>query len=529
MGLALIKVPARGHLTAFGRHRNTALRRYGYAVMAITLATIARVALDQWFGFRHQYSAFYLAVLFSAWYGGIGPALAAIALGATAVILLATGVLPGAPGTLIGFEFFFIVTLTGAILLEAQRRTAHRAAESAELARDRMVQLGLETAERKRAEESGRSAEEQLRVTLENAPVGICRIALDGTFVEANPEFLEITDYSSEELLHRDFRETLDEDDVIPRLQYLARSGECGPRFCQEERRHVRKDGAVRRVAFRMGFARYPDGRPQYAVGVLGDVTEQRRAEEHLLKAQQMENVGMLAGGIAHDFNNLLTSVLGNAMLAMKTVPTDSAIHGMLESIVASGERAAHLTGQLLAYSGKGVTWPGLLNLSEVAREAVGLVRPSIPATIKLQTNLKEGLPPLHADRSQIMQLITNLLLNSAEAIEDREGVITISTDLLTILEGVPLPVAAVGEVQLGTFLLLRVQDTGAGIDGALVSRIFDPFFTTRFTGRGLGLAAVSGIVRRNQGAVLISSTPGKGTAMTVLLPVAAPRGLASP
>jgi signal transduction histidine kinase len=269
-----------------------------------------------------------------------------------------------------------------------------------------------------------------------------------------------------------------------------------------------------------MSFARYPNGRLQYAVGVLGDVTEQRRAEEHLMKAQQMESIGLLAGGIAHDFNNLLTSVLGNAVLAVQAVPTDSALHGMLQSIIASGERAAHLTGQLLAYAGKGAAWPDLLDLSEMVRDAVKLVLPSIPGEIKIQTDLKDRLPPVHADRSQIVQLITNLLMNSAEAIEGRAGVITISTDLLTVAEGEPLPVATVGEVQPGVFLLLRVQDTGGGIDGAQISRIFDPFFTTKFTGRGLGLAAVAGIVRQNQGAVLVSSTPGNGTAMKVLLPV---------
>jgi PAS domain S-box-containing protein len=477
------------------------------------------MALDKWFTMQHQYSVFYVAVLFSACYGGIGPALMTIALSAAALILFAIGVLPGGSSPLIGLELFFTVTLTGAILVEALRRTARRAEESAKLARDRMMQLELETAQRRRAEESARSAEEQLRITLENAPVGICRIALDGALLEMNPQFLEITGYSSEELLHRYSRETLDEDDVIPRLQDLARSGEWDPPFYQEERRHVRKDGSVRRVQFRMSLARYPDGRPQYAVAVLGDVTEQRRAEEQLLKAQQMESVGLLAGGIAHDFNNLLTSVLGNAILAMQEVPTDSAMHGTLESIIASSERAAHLTGQLLAYAGKGGAWPDFLDLSEMVRDAIELVLPSIPRGIKIHTDLKDRLP-LHADRSQVVQLITNLLMNSVEAIEDRAGVITISTDLLTVPEGEPLPVAALGDVQPGTFLLLRVQDTGAGIDGAQISRIFDPFFTTKFTGRGLGLAAVAGIVRRNQGAVLVASTPGKGTSMTVLLPV---------
>ena len=498
----------------------SALRRYGYSVIAVILATLARIALDKWFTLQHQYSTFYVAMLFSAWYGGIGPALMTIALSAAALILFAIGVLPGGSSPLIGLELFFTVTLTGAILVEALRRTARRAEESAKLAQDRMIQLELETAQRQRAEDSARSAEKQLRITVENAPVGICRIALDGAFLEVNPQFLEITGYTSEELLGRYFRETLEEEDVIPRLQKLARLGECGPLFCQEERRHVCKDGTVRRVAIRMSFARYSNGRPQYAVAVLGDVTEQRRAEEHLMKAQQMESIGLLAGGIAHDFNNLLTSVLGNAALAVQAVPPDSTLHGMLQSIIASGERAAHLTGQLLAYAGKGGVWPGLLDLSEIVRDAVELVLPSIPGEIKIHTDLKGSLPPLHADRSQIVQLIANLLMNSAEAIEDRAGVITISTDLLAVPEGEPLLVAAVGDVQPGTYLLLRVQDTGAGIGGAQISRIFDPFFTTKFTGRGLGLAAVAGIVRRNQGAVLVASTVGKGTAMTVLLPV---------
>jgi PAS domain S-box-containing protein len=500
---------------------SSALRRYGYAVIAVILAIAARVGLDQWFGYHHEYAAFYIAVLFSAWYGGIGPALVATALGALAMILLDFGILPGASGTMVGLDFYFIVTLTGTILLEAQRRAARRSAENAEMARERLTQLELETAQRKSAEESARAAEEQLRLEFENAPVGACRIGLDGAFVRVNPELSSITGYTREDLLNRNLREISDAEDVVPRLQDLARSGGCKVPFCREERRHVRKDGTTLWVELRVSFVRDRNGRPQYAVGVLQDLTERKRAEEHLLKAQQIERVGQLAGGIAHDFNNLLTSVLGNASLAMKAVPPDSAAHGMMGSIIASAERAAHLTGQLLAYAGKGGSWTGLLDLSETARLAVDMVRPSTPEKVQFQLDLRDGLPQVRADRSLIVQLITNLLMNSVEALEDQAGIVTIATDLLTVPEDEPLPVAAVGDIQPGTYLALEVQDTGSGIDSHVIPQIFDPFFTTKFTGRGLGLAAVSGIVRRNQGAVLVSSRPGEGTALTVLFPVA--------
>jgi two-component system cell cycle sensor histidine kinase/response regulator CckA len=499
------------------------LQRYGYAVIAIILATIIRVELDYWFGYHHQYSAFYVAVLFVAWYGGIGPALVAIALGAVAILFLAFGVIPGASGTLVGFEFFFIVSLTGVILFEAQRRAARRSAENVAIARDRLVQLELETAQRKRAEESARAAVEQLRITLENAPVGICRLALDGSFVEVNSRFSEITGYSIEELLNQDFQVISDEEDdegVVPRLQHLARTRECGPPYCQEERRHVRRDGSALWIELRVNFVRDTHGNSQYAIGVLQDVTARKRAEEHLLKAQRVESIGLLAGGIAHDFNNLLTSVLGNASLAMKAVPPNSTAHEMLESIIASGERAAHLTGQLLAYAGKGGSWPGPLDLSETAREAVELARPAIAERIGLKSELNNNLPPIRADRSRVVQMITNLLINAAEAIEAGPGAISLRTDLLTVPEGEP-PVAAVGEVQPGTYVALWVHDTGPGINSEVIPRMFEPFVTTKFTGRGLGLAAVAGIMRRNHGAVLVSSSPGEGTTLTVLFPVA--------
>ena len=469
----------------------SAFKRYGFGVAAIVLGTAARIALRHWFHYDRPYAPFYIAVLLTGWYGGIRPALVAIALGAAAVILLALGVVPGAHGRIVGLDFYFVVSLTAAILME----------------------------QRNSAQESARSAEAQLRVTLESAPVGICRIALDGTFVEANARFSAITGYSSAELLNRHFRETSEADDVVARFRNLARAVDCEDPFCREERHHVRKDGTALWVVLMLSFVRDRNGRPQFAVGLLQDVTERKQADEQIRKAQQIEGVGLLAGGIAHDFNNLLTSILGNASLAMSAVAPDSEAHKMLRSITASGERAAQLTSQLLAYAGKSGFSRSLLDLSETAREAAQLARPSIPERIELRTDFKDGLPLVRGDRSQISQLVTGLLMNAAEAIEDKTGVITISTGMLTVQEDDPPRAAAVGEVRQGRYLVLSVQDTGIGIADSVMPRMFDPFFTTKFTGRGLGLAAVSGIVRTLQGAVMVSSTPGEGTTLKVLFP----------
>jgi PAS domain S-box-containing protein len=265
------------------------------------------------------------------------------------------------------------------------------------------------------------------------------------------------------------------------------------------------------------------DGRSRGAVGVFVDITERKKAESRLRESQRAESLGLLAGGVAHDFNNLLVGVIGNASMAREMLSPDHPAAELLDAVVKTGEQAAHLTRQMLAYAGKGKFLVEALNLSGLIPEIAGLVRTSISKKIALHLNLEENLPPIQADRGQVQQVFMNLALNAAEAIGSHDGLIAIRTGVQDVdaryselhLEAAALPP--------GPYVCLEVRDTGCGMDEATRARIFDPFFSTKFTGRGLGLAAVAGIVRGHHGAIVVSTAPGKGSCFTVLFP-AAPR-----
>ena len=261
------------------------------------------------------------------------------------------------------------------------------------------------------------------------------------------------------------------------------------------------------------------DGRVQGAVGAFLDVTDRKRTEQRLREIQKLENIGLLAGGIAHRFNNLLTGILGNATLAMDMVPEESKIADSLQGVVQSAERAALLTRQMLAYAGKGQFTRQPVDLSVVARDVASLLRSSIPHHVALDFDLPAGLPPVDADLSQIQQLVVDLVMNAVEAIGDAAGSVAVCTGRRTLG-----PHDILQTLEPGEYVWLEVSDTGCGMDEATRARIFDPFFTTKFTGRGLGLAAVAGIVRGHRGVIEVASEPGKGTMFLVLFPAATSR-----
>jgi signal transduction histidine kinase len=264
------------------------------------------------------------------------------------------------------------------------------------------------------------------------------------------------------------------------------------------------------------------DGKSRGSVGVLSNITELKRAETRLREAQKLESLGLLAGGVAHDFNNLLVGVIGNASLAQEMLPADSPAIELLEGVIKTGEQAAHLTRQMLAYSGKGRFVVEALNLSALIPEMSGLVRPSISKKIALHLDLDPELPPIEADRGQIQQVFMNLALNAAEAIGSHDGLISVRTGVQDVDEKYLRQQPAAAALRPGRYVCLEVRDTGCGMDGATKSRIFDPFFSTKFTGRGLGLAAVAGIVRGHKAAIIVESAPGKGSCFTALFPAAA-------
>ena len=264
-------------------------------------------------------------------------------------------------------------------------------------------------------------------------------------------------------------------------------------------------------------------GRVVGLIGISRDITDRKREEEALRQSQKLESLGLLAGGIAHDFNNLLVALLGQSSLAQSKLAPDHPARENLGKAIKAAERAADLTRQMLDYSGRGHFQVRPVHLNGVVEENLHLLRVAVPKQVRLVSQLASDLPPVDADVGQIQQVVMNLITNAAEAIGDREGTVVVGTGTRPVRSdeanlwrhtGEPLPP--------GPYVWLEVRDDGRGMDAATLDRIFDPFFTTKFTGRGLGLAAVLGIVRGHKGGLFVESVVGRGTVFRLLLPVSA-------
>jgi len=236
-----------------------------------------------------------------------------------------------------------------------------------------------------------------------------------------------------------------------------------------------------------------------------------------------MESLSVLVGGIAHDFNNLLSVILGNLDLALMKLPPDSPIRDRIIQAEEVGQRAAHLIRQMLAYAGKGLLLPEETNLNDIIRQNEDLFQTTVAGRANLALRTAPALPPIQADRLQILQVIIDLITNASEAMGAAPGIITLSTGVMdcdqSILEGSRID----ERPPAGRFVYMEVADTGCGMDEETQSRVFEPFFSTKFLGRGLGMSAVMGIVRMHHGAILLESEPGNGATFRVLLPVLNP------
>jgi PAS domain S-box-containing protein len=260
-------------------------------------------------------------------------------------------------------------------------------------------------------------------------------------------------------------------------------------------------------------------GRPFFSV-IARDVTQRKELERLLLQKDKLESLGLLAGGIAHDFNNILVGIMGNASLALDTLGPNNPASAMLRDVMVASETAGNLTRQLLAYAGKGRFVIEPVNLSDLVRQLGPLLQTSIPKTAQLRFELADSLPSVEADITQIQQLIMNLVINGAEAMGDKPGDILITTGVQDVDEAYIATALASAPIKPGRYVDLQIHDTGSGMSQETIDRIFDPFFTTKFTGRGLGLAAVLGIVRGHKGAIKVYSAPGRGTTFKILFPV---------
>jgi len=314
----------------------------------------------------------------------------------------------------------------------------------------------------------------------------------------------------SYELLHTDYPASLDEIRAK-----VAAEGHWEGQLTQ-----VRKDGTSIKVSSRWAARRSASGQIQGTLQINTDVTERLRIEEQLRDTQKLESLGVLAGGVAHDFNNLLTGILGNASLALDSVPEANPQRQFLEEVMRASERAADLTRQLLAYAGKGRFIMRTVDLSSVVRNIGGLIQSSIPKSVQLRLQLQSRLPGIDADPGQLQQIVMNLVINGAEAVGQEGGSVLVVTSVQQVDRAYIATMSTAGELlRPGAYVMLEVHDTGSGMSEETMARMFDPFFTTKFAGRGLGLSAVLGIVRAHKGAIKVYSKPEQGTTVKVLLP----------
>lgn len=370
--------------------------------------------------------------------------------------------------------------------------------------------------------ESHGEDELRYRALFQCAQDGIFLFEADtGRFVEVNQAFLRMFGYSPQQIvemtiydLPQDTRENIQRN-----IQRVLQTG-----YWQlGERVYRRADGSLLQVEVYAALLDLQDR--HYIMAVARDITERKRNEEErqrmreqLEQARKMETVGTLAAGVAHDFNNLLTAIMGNAELLQSTYAGDPQIQERTRQILQACERGRNMVNALLTFSRRGIVDTRPQNLNELICASQQILSHALPANIHVEMHLQDDLPAIHADATQIEQMIMNLCANARDAMP-AGGTITLRTytvslDCPRVISGVELPA--------GEYVCMEVEDTGGGISPEHLPHIFEPFFTTKPVGKGtgLGLATVYGIVLSHGGGIEVRSTPGQGTCFHILLPV---------
>jgi two-component system cell cycle sensor histidine kinase/response regulator CckA len=376
---------------------------------------------------------------------------------------------------------------------------------------------------RERAEERARASEAVYRSLVEDGPAMLCRLDPGGRVTFANGAYLRAVRRSAAEVIDRPFADGHSPEDRDKLTEAIGALATGLPPVAVEV---LAPGGRLRWHKWTLTAVGEP-GQPVLAIQAVGlDVTALRRAEqqrraieEQMFQTQKLESLGVLAGGIAHDFNNILTGILGHAELAAEEAPPGSPVHDHLSVISEAARRAAERVRQLMAYAGKGPMAVCPLDLNAVVRDAADLAAVSIPKRCELRFEPGMDLPPMEADERQVRQVVTSLIINASEAVGDRPGLIRVRTEAVQFSHHGDSSSGSRTTLPVGRYAAIRVSDTGCGMDEDVKARAFDPFFSTKFAGRGLGLAAVHGIVKAHSGAVEVESHPGRGTEFTVLFP----------
>jgi len=382
------------------------------------------------------------------------------------------------------------------------------------------ILLGIDdvTERKERATAALYESEERFRNMADTAPVMIWVAGADKGCTFFNRSWLAFTGRTMQQELGDGWAVSLHPDDINRYLDTYSSSFYARRGF-QVETRLRRADGEYRWVLC-TGVPRFaPNDTFAGYVGSCIDVTEVRRTQEEQLARQKLESVGTLAGGIAHDFNNILGGILAHSELALAEVGSGSHPEEELHKIRAVAIRGTEIVRQLLIYSGQESEVVELVDVSRIVEDMLELLKVSVSKHAAVETDLGKNLPGIRGNPAQVQQIVMNLIINASEAIGDQDGVIRVTTRLITMASDSP-PAAAEGLAK-GDYLQLEVSDTGRGMTPEMQARVFDPFFTTKSAGHGLGLAVVQGIVRNLGGTIRLASAPGKGTTFRIWLPYA--------
>lgn len=378
---------------------------------------------------------------------------------------------------------------------------------------------------RLRAETALRESERKYRSLVEQTDSIFYTADPGGIITYISPSVQNHTGYTPSEVLGHQFIHFIHPDDVekiLTKYNELIH-GILGP----DEYRLVAKDGTPVWIISNSQPI-IVDGNLKGIIGVFTNISERKKREEErleierkLLHSQKLESLGVLTGGIAHDFNNLLMAMMGNIELAGLHLENDAPAKKFLSEAHLATKRASDLIRQMLIYSGKVQQNLQIIRIGKAVEDILALVKSSISKKALFNAHLDGDKNPIRADITQIQQIAMNLVINASEALEEGSGEITVESGEMHCDKHYLEKCRPDHNLAEGTYAFLEVRDTGCGIPKENLERIFDPFFTTKFTGRGLGMAAVLGIIRAHSGAILIESKPGKGTKARVLFPIA--------
>jgi len=379
-----------------------------------------------------------------------------------------------------------------------------------------------------------RETEARLQDIMDHSPAIIFLKDLDGRYLLCNRAFEHLSGRSRAEILGH-----FDSDLLTPEDALMARSNDARvltagkPMEFEETTTNPANNHTYLSHKFPI---RDSQGRIYAICGISTDITDRKAAEEQklimerqILESQKLESLGVLAGGIAHDFNNILTAILGNATLAAMDLPEDHRARRQLRQIEHAARRAGDLCAQMLAYAGKATFVNAPLSLTSLVRDTASLLEVTVGKRARLELHAADGLPAVMGDITQLRQVVMNLVINASDAIEGRAGAVISLTTFQRDLPAEFFHQAVQSPVMpAGNYVGLEVSDNGCGMSPEVMHRIFEPFFTTKFSGRGLGLAAVLGIIQSHQGALFVESTAGQGTTFRIFLPASATHARAS-